>query len=112
MGTATAERPKDAAANKPEPTAEPVAEQKPKEPRPYVVLIELDNPAAGAEPKKVWAVVGTYTATGQKSAMQQAAAELDKRGAQPEKPTFVAVPARSWQPRSPKTETVTKTSWE
>jgi hypothetical protein len=77
----------------------------PKEPRKtseYVVLV--------GDPTKSWAVAGTYAAATALDAMKQAVAA---NGGHPSEAgiEWVAVPARSWKPRTRNVEQVTKERW-
>jgi hypothetical protein len=80
----------------------PKAPKEPAKTTEYVVLV--------GDPTKSWAVAGTYAAATALDAMKQAVAA---NGGHPSEPgiEWVAVPARSWKPRTRNVEQVTKERW-
>lgn len=89
------EKPPDAAAPATDPG--PKSKQAPTE---YVVLAKVDDDG--------WREIGSFKAVGSNAAIKAHLAT----GPSGAYTALVAVPARSWQPVKPKTETVTKTSLE
>lgn len=54
-----------------------------------------------------WAVYGTFRAANDKQAIRQAIHD----GLAGDKPAYIAVPARSWQPRTPTVDTKPKVTF-
>ncbi len=72
-------------------------------PREYVVLV-----LGVSTPQESWYDVGRANAT---TAKQAIAKIVDDLPADEQNGTFVAVPARNWQPVTRSTETVVKATW-
>jgi hypothetical protein len=86
----------DTPADEPTPPPTPEAEPAAKQSTVYLVLSKDAD-------KDWWIVVSTYTAASSKAAIAAAVKDKDAKAG-----TFVAVPARSWQPLTLKVETATK----
>ncbi len=86
-----------------EPTPEPEPEAK-EQVTAYVILTRKDDPEAEGEGSALWEVSAKVAGRSAKAAIR---AWLDQGPDEP-KGTYVAVPARSWQPITVSTETQKK----